>query len=49
MVQRTPECGKTHMMDNLHFANHSIDGLLIDMRRRAEGRKAGWLRDLFDE
>jgi hypothetical protein len=26
-----------------------IEGLLIDMRRRAEGRKAGWLRDLFDD
>lgn len=41
--------GKTFEVDNLRFANHSIDGLLIDMKRRAEGRKAGWLRDLFDD
>ena len=36
-------------VDNLRFANHSIDGLLTDMRRRAEGRRSGWLRDLFDD
>ena len=41
--------GEIYEVDNLRFANHSIDGLLIDMRRRAEGRRAGWLRDLFDD
>ncbi len=41
--------GTIYEVDNLRFANHSIDGLLMDMRRRAEGRRPGWLRDLFDD
>ena len=41
--------GDVYEVDNLRMANHAIDGLLVDMRRRAEGRRAGWLRDLFDD
>ena len=48
-IPGTQLVGDVFEVDNLRFANHSIDGLLIDMRRRAEGRRAGWLRDLFDE
>lgn len=48
-IPGTQLIGKIYEVDNLRFANHSIDGLLIDMRRRAEGRRAGWLRDLFDD
>lgn len=48
-IPGTQLVGKIFEVDNLRFANHSIDGLLIDMRRRAEGRRAGWLRDLFDD
>lgn len=48
-IPGTQLVGKIYEVDNLRFANHSMDGLLIDMRRRAEGRKAGWLRDLFDD
>ena len=48
-VPGTQLVGDIFEVDNLRFANHSIDGLLIDMRRRAEGRRAGWLRDFFDE
>ena len=48
-IPGTQLVGEIYEVDNLRFANHSINGLLIDMRRRAEGRKAGWLRDLFDE
>ena len=48
-IPGTQLVGEIYEVDNLRFANHSITGLLIDMRRRAEGRKAGWLRDLFDD
>jgi hypothetical protein len=48
-IPGTQLVGDIFEVDNLRFANHSIDGLLIDMRRRAEGRRAGWLRDLFDD
>lgn len=48
-IPGTQLVGEIYEVDNLRFANHSIHGLLIDMRRRAEGRKAGWLRDLFDD
>ena len=48
-IPGTQLVGEIYEVDNLRFANHSINGLLIDMRRRAEGRKAGWLRDLFDD
>lgn len=48
-IPGTQLVGEIFEVDNLRFANHSIDGLLIDMRRRAEGRRAGWLRDLFDD
>ncbi len=48
-IPGTQLVGAIFEVDNLRFANHSIDGLLIDMRRRAEGRRAGWLRDLFDD
>ena len=48
-IPGTQLVGETYEVDNLRFANHSIDGLLIDMRRRAEGRRSGWLRDLFDD
>ena len=48
-IPGTQLVGKIYEVDNLRFANHLITGLLIDMRRRAEGRKAGWLRDLFDD
>ncbi len=48
-IPGTQLVGEVFEVDNLRFANHSIDGLLIDMRRRAEGRRAGWLRDLFDD
>jgi len=48
-IPGTQLVGDIYEVDNLRFANHSIDGLLIDMRRRAEGRRAGWLRDLFDD
>ena len=48
-IPGTQLVGDVFEVDNLRFANHSIDGLLIDMRRRAEGRRAGWLRDLFDD
>ena len=48
-IPGTQLVGEIYEVDNLRFSNHSINGLLIDMRRRAEGRKAGWLRDLFDD
>ncbi len=48
-IPGTQLVGAIYEVDNLRFANHSIDGLLIDMRRRAEGRRAGWLRDLFED
>ena len=48
-IPGTQLVGKIYEVDNLRMANHAIDGLLIDMRRRAEGRRAGWLRDLFDD
>ena len=48
-IPGTQLVGEIFEVDNLRFANHSISGLLIDMRRRAEGRRAGWLRDLFDD
>ena len=48
-IPGTQLVGDIYEVDNLRFANHSIDGLLVDMRRRAEGRRAGWLRDLFDD
>jgi hypothetical protein len=48
-IPGTQLLGDIYEVDNLRFANHSIDGLLIDMRRRAEGRRAGWLRDLMDD
>lgn len=48
-IPGTQLVGAIYEVDNLRFANHSIDGLLIDMRRRAEGRRAGWLKDLFDD
>ena len=48
-IPGTQLVGEIYEVDNLRFANHAIDGLLIDMRRRAEGRRAGWLRDLFDD
>ena len=48
-IPGTQLVGKVYEVDNLRFANHAIDGLLTDMRRRAEGRRAGWLRDLFDD
>ena len=48
-IPGTQLVGEIYEVDNLRFANHAIEGLLIDMRRRAEGRKAGWLRDLFDD
>ncbi len=48
-IPGTQLVGETYEVDNLRFANHSIDGLLIDMRRRAEGRRSGWLRDLLDD
>ena len=48
-IPGTQLVGDVYEVDNLRFANHSIDGLLIDMRRRAEGRRAGWLRDLMDD
>ena len=44
-----PFPGDVYEVDNLRFANHAIDGLLLDMRRRAKGRRPGWLRDLFDD
>lgn len=48
-IPGTQLIGDIYEVDNLRFANHAIDGLLIDMRRRAEGRRAGWLRDLMDD
>lgn len=48
-IPGTQLVGEIYEVDNLRFANHSIDGLLTDMRRRAEGRRSGWLRDLFEE
>ncbi len=48
-IPGTQLVGEIYEVDNLRFANHSIDGLLIDMRRRAEGRRPGWLRDLLDD
>lgn len=48
-IPGTQLVGAIYEVDNLRFANHSIDGLLVDMRRRAEGRRAGWLRDFFDD
>jgi len=48
-IPGTQLVGEVFEVDNLRFANHAIDGLLIDMRRAAEGRRAGWLRDFFDE
>ena len=48
-IPGTQLVGEIFEVDNLRFANHSIGGLLIDMRRRAEGHRAGWLRDLFDD
>ncbi len=48
-IPGTQLVGAVYEVDNLRFANHAIDGLLTDMRRRAEGRRAGWLRDLFDD
>ena len=48
-IPGTQLVGEVYEVDNLRMANHAIDGLLIDMRRRAEGRRAGWLRDLFDD
>lgn len=48
-IPGTQLVGEIYEVDNLRFANHSIDGLLVDMRRRAEGRRPGWLRDLFEE
>ena len=48
-IPGTSLVGKIYEVDNLRFANHAIGGLLTDMRRRAQGRRAGWLRDLFDE
>ena len=48
-IPGTQLVGTIYEVDNLRFANHSIDGLLKDMRRRAEGRRPGWLRDLFDD
>lgn len=48
-IPGTQLVGKIYEVDNLRMANHAIDGLLIDMRRRAEGRRAGWLRDFFDD
>lgn len=48
-IPGTQLVGTIYEVDNLRMANHSIDGLVIDMRRRAEGRRAGWLRDLFDD
>ena len=48
-IPGTQLLGEIFEVDNLRFANHSIGGLLIDMRRRAEGHRAGWLRDLFDD
>ena len=48
-IPGTQLVGEIYEVDNLRFANHSIDGLLMDMRRRAEGRRPGWLRDLFDD
>ena len=48
-IPGTQLVGEIYEVDNLRFANHAIDGLLTDMRRRAEGRRAGWLRDLFDD
>ena len=48
-IPGTQLVGEIFEVDNLRFANHAIGGLLIDMRRSAEGRRAGWLRDLFDD
>lgn len=48
-IPGTQLVGEIYEVDNLRFANHAMGGLLIDMRRRAENRKAGWLRDLFDD
>lgn len=48
-IPGTQLVGEIFEVDNLRFANHAMDGLLIDMRRRAEGRRVGWLRDLFDD
>ena len=48
-IPGTQLVGTIYEVDNLRMANHAIDGLVIDMRRRAEGRRAGWLRDLFDD
>ena len=48
-IPGTQLVGDVYEVDNLRFANHAIDGLLLDMRRRAEGRRPGWLRDLFDD
>lgn len=48
-IPGTQLVGAIYEVDNLRFANHSIDGLLVDMRRRAAGRRAGWLRDLMDD
>lgn len=47
-IPGTQLVGEIYEVDNLRFANHAIDGLLTDMRHRAEGRRAGWLRDLFE-
>ena len=35
--------------DNVVVRTSAMAGLPIDMRRAAEGRRAGWLRDLFDD
>ena len=48
-IPGTQLVGAIYEVDNLRFANHSIDGLLVDMRRRAAGRRAGWLKDLMDD
>ena len=48
-IPGTQLVGDVYEVDNLRVANHAIDGLLLDMRRRAEGRRPGWLRDLFDD
>ena len=48
-IPGTQLVGEIFEVDNLRFSNHAMAGLLIDMRRIAEGRRAGWLRDLFDD
>lgn len=48
-IPGTQLVGEIFEVDNLRFSNHAMAGLLIDMRRAAEGRRAGWLRDLFDD